>query len=288
MAIFLTPSQHIKWLERLIRESEEELVMVVHDLKALRDCMSILQEIDQQGVEQTIIYQQSGILSEELKDFWELKHLTLLKHASLQEYSYFNNKLLLRGVLDSEGSVLYHSTDLEGTLADYITTFTDFTESFQNALEQASLIKRSTRLHHAIPYQDGEEQAMVYCEALLPHFPNKLFYPLFSEEGEWVAQCEGYAEGIDILLEKERLGVTFQGTEEKRQALYRYWMIDNDPLEFRGFKQYWQHPNAPLYLYRNYEFDWDSLIASGMFYKKIQQGADWIVEKVDKIIPYLS
>jgi hypothetical protein len=124
-----------------------------------------------------------------------------------------------------------------------------------------------------------EEKEIDRCDKLNKHFLNKRFKPFEYSKNRFNSVCENYFDNVDLVFEKHRCAVKFKLKEYELKQLHKSWMDNYEEYEFKWFKYYWNYHTSDLLVYRDYNYDWDSLSDDSVYYKKINLGIAEIIGK---------
>lgn len=302
MAIFLNTQKNSYWLNRLIRESEKEVILIVPYIKTSKDVFDSLRFADQNKIQITIIYREDKLTLEEKNKISQLNNLNLLHHPNVHCKCFFNGKMLILSSMNlyeyseknnREMGTLFHLENLEDDEEnDFNSDYS--TEVFTDAIFEIKEIVNGAKLEKLSPLfsnqefnieiiKTAEEHSFEIAQRLNKYFLNKKFKPFEVNKETWYVLCQNYYDKVDIYFEGHRVSFEIKLSEDELEKIHKIWMKSYEEFEFRGFKYYWNYHKSSIYLYKNYNFDWDSITDKKIYYKKIRQGLDSIVNKYIRI-----
>lgn len=302
MAVFLNTKKISYWLNRLIRESEKEVILIVPYIKTSKDVFNSLKFADHNQIQITIIYREDKLTLEEKSKISQLKNLNLLHHPNVHCKCFFNGKMLILSSMNlyeyseknnREMGTLFHLEELE-ELEYNGSDSTDSTEVFTDAIFEIKEIVNGAKLEKLSPIfsnqefnieiiKTAEEHSFEIAQRLNKYFLNKKFKPFEINKETWYVLCKNYYDKVDIYFEGHRVSIEINLPEDELEKIHKIWMKSYEEFEFRGFKYYWNYHKSSIYLYKNNNFDWDSITDEKIYYKKIRQGLDSIVNKYIRI-----
>ncbi len=301
MAIFLNTVKTTNSIKEIISNCESELIMIVPYIKISQNIFQELYQADKRNVDITLIYREDKLTKPEKEKLLSLRNLNLLHHPNIHCKCYYNGKLLLIGSMNlyeyseknnREMSVLLHREDIEDL--DGEMSYSDDDKVFADAINEIREIMNGSTIEKtneskANSFEIGiaksdEELEIERCNRINQHFLNKKFKTFEYRTNVWFSRCSNYHDKVDVIYEGNRIGIEINLPDDEKKDLFERWKLVYKEFEFQGFKYYVNHYTSPIYLYRDSKFDWDSIYENKpIYYKKIKQGIDAVIEKYRKL-----
>jgi hypothetical protein len=310
MALFLNTQKLNHWIPILIGQAKTELILIVPYIQTSENIFNSLQTADNNGIEIILVYRENKLSKLEKEKLLSLTNISLLHHPNIHCKCYFNGDLLILGSMNlyeyseknnREMGVLFFNSDLNyddeynQLLSDPFESFDEdkiFTDAIyeireivnSSSLEKASERAKSNSFDFTIIKSD-EELELERCKKFNQYFLNKKFKIFEESEGVWFSKCNNYFDNVDVVVEDRRFAVKFNLSEIKLRNIFSEWHKTYDEFEFKGFKYYWNDYDSNVLMYRDRNYDWDTLKENDiLYYKKIKEGIDLIVNKYRIII----
>lgn len=294
-------------IKELIESSTHELVIVVPYIKISSQMYSALRKSHDDGVEITIIYREEKMVEKEKNRILKLSNLNLFHHPNIHCKFYFNGDRLIvcslnlyeyseknnreMGILITRG---YSRGFNLGYYSD--TLFQDAIKEVREILtgaEHEKICRKRKKSKFSIKILRTEaEQIQDIVEQINQFFLNKSFASEKNEDEEWILVCKNYFDKVDVVFQgynySDRIAIEIKVYDQKLKNVYNKWMDSYDEFEFRGFKYYWNGYNKPIYLYRDYNYQWDEIVDTDLEYRKFKQGIDLIISKYREILKKIN
>lgn len=303
MAIFLNTTKYNHWIPRLINESKDELVLIVPYIQTSENIYETLLQADKRDVEITLVYRENKLSSTEKEKLKNLNNINLLHHPNIHCKCYYNGDFLILGSMNlyeyseknnREMGILLHRESIKEAdsqfgfgSADKRDLFIDAVNEIREIINGASLEKVSSKAKETAftidiikTYKELEQD---HCDRINQYFLNKKFEPYEYAPNKFKAICKNYFDKIDVLNDGYRIAIDINIPENEREKLYEKWMKTYEEYEFKGFKYYWNYYKSDILLYRDFNFDWESITDEAIYYKKLQQGIQCIINKYRKL-----
>lgn len=313
MSLFLNTPKLNHWIPKLIKESQEELILIVPYIQTSENVINALKIADSNGIEITLVYRENKLSEFEKEKLLSLKNISLLHHPNVHCKCYYNGELLIVGSMNlyeyseknnREMGMLMsrkYIDDKDGNVicsADKKDVFREAMVEIREIINGASLEKASEKAKQSAfeigIIKNEEEKTRDFCELLNKSFLNKKFKPfkhittkktgMMSGGGKvfeiWYPKCENYFDKVDVTFESRRIAIKFKLEEKELEFLYKSWMDLYDEFEFHGFKYYWNGSDYELVVYNHDNFDWTEKNQ----YQKYFEGLTEIINKYRMLI----
>lgn len=266
MAKFLKTSELSNWIEKLIDETERELVIIVPYIKISRVILDKLILANKRGVETVLVYRENHMSEFEKEKFRQLDNLNLLHHPNLHAKCYYNEKYLIIGSMNlyeyseknnREMGILLHRNELNDN--DFANTWNskDSDKIFNDAIEEIRDIIKSSELEKESRETIEEgfeldiikteyERAQEHCKILNKCFHNKTFEPK-KENHSYLSHCSNYFDRIDVTIEN-RIIININLDEFNLSKIFNGFNASE--YMYEGYKLYWKSYNkSKIYIY---------------------------------------
>lgn len=266
MAKFLKTSELSHWIEKLIDETERELVIIVPYIKISKIILDKLILANKRGVETVLVYRENHMSEFEKEKFRQLDNLNLLHHPTLHAKCYYNEKYLIIGSMNlyeyseknnREMGILLHRNELDGD--DFSNTWNskDSDKIFNDAIEEIRDIIKSSELEKESRETIEEgfeldiikteyERAQEHCKILNKCFHNKIFEPK-KENQSYFSHCSNYFDKIDVTIEN-RIIININVDEYTLNRIFNEFKATE--YMYEGYKLYWKNYNkSKVYIY---------------------------------------
>ncbi len=305
MALFLNTPKLNLWIPKLIQEAEKELVLIVPYIQISKNIFNSLKIANKNGVEIILIYRENKLSDIQKEKLLSLSNINLLHHPNIHCKCYFNGDLLIISSMNlydySEknnremGTLFFKwDTELDNTEKE-IQYYSDDKEIFDDAVFEIKDIVRGSSIENLSErtkktsfnvdiIKTDEEIEIDWCNKINKYFLNKKFKPFENSKNIWFSKCENFFDNVDVVFEYRRIAMIFKLNEKELKVLYSKWNETYEEFEFRGFKYYWNYYEQPLYVYKDNNFDWDSLKNNDKLrFKKLNEGINLIVQRYRKL-----
>lgn len=278
MALFLNTTLLSQWIERLIDETERELIILAPYINMSDAIFQKLKEANNRGVETIIIYRENKLhdrMKEKLKG---IDNLNLMHHPNLHAKCFYNEKYLIVGSMNlyeyseknnREMGVLLRrfsdNSDGKYYSSDDDEVFSDAVNELRNIIKGAEMEKPSRETVELGFEMDiiktDAEKTMELCRKYNKYFINKFFEPS-DVDGPYNALCRNYYDKIDVNIAFRRISILFNLPDYhlssvRREFISRYY----DEFMYSGFKFYWNDntPGAAYLYFDPKRKDWSSI-----------------------------
>jgi hypothetical protein len=301
MAIFLNTDKTTNCIKEIISTCQSELIMVVPYIKISQNIFQELYEADNRNVDITLIYREDKLTRTEKEKLLSLRNLNLLHHPNIHCKCYYNGELLLVSSMNlyeyseknnREMSILLHREDMddsdgERSYSDNDKVFADAIDEIREIMNGSTIEKTNGSKTNSFEIEivkTDEELEIERCNRINQHFINKKFKPFEYRTNVWFSMCSNYFDKVDVVFEGHRIGIDINLPDDEKEELFKRWKTVYNEFEFQGFKYYLNYHTAPIYIYRDSRFDWDSIQNDyPVYYKKLKQGIDSVIEKYRKV-----
>jgi phosphatidylserine/phosphatidylglycerophosphate/cardiolipin synthase-like enzyme len=266
MAKFLNTRLLSNWIERLIDETEKELIILVPYINISDKIYKKLEAANARGVETVLIYREDKLTEKEKAKLFSLDNLNLLHHPNLHAKCYYNEKYLIIGSMNlyeyseknnREMGVLLHKEELTEN-GKYINYDTDKDDVFKDAVNEIREVIKSSELERQSrdTIENGFELEIIktdvekkleYCKLLNKHFNNKIFEP-HKIGDEYYAYCKNYFDNIDVSIDY-RVTIYMNFEDYHLKSIFSEFSKIYDEFMCDGFKIYWNSHKSYVYLY---------------------------------------
>lgn len=299
MPLFLNTQKLNEWIPKLINETEKELVLIVPYIKTSNRIYNELYEVNKRGVETTIVYRENKLNDFEKAKLESLDNLNLMHHPNIHCKCYYNEKYLIvssinlyeyseknnreMGILISKNSLNPDAIIRNG---DDEQVFKDVIDEIKEIMNGSHMEKKSretlTEGFELEIIKTEKEKVAEVCTTLNRFFANKKFEPVLWGN-KWRAVCSNYFDKIDVHIDY-RLEFHFKLPDDKLEETFNRFIPFYHEYRIQGFKMYWNHHSAPLYLYLDSKHP--NLITSDekMIIEFRKQGIDELISFMRKFL----
>jgi hypothetical protein len=277
MAKFLNTGLLSEWIERLIDETERELIILAPYINMSDVIFQKLRDANNRGVETIVVYRENKLHDKMKEKLRGIDNLNLMHHPNLHAKCFYNEKYLIVGSMNlyefsvknnrEMGILLRRFSDqIDGRYisADEDEVFTDAVDEIRNVIKSAEMEKPSretTELGFEMDIiKTDAEKTLEMCKKYNKYFINKFFEPS-DTEGHYNALCRNYYDKVDVNICGRRISVLFNLPDSHLNTIRREFMMRSyDEFMYPGFKFYW-NDNTPTsaYLYFDHKRrDWSS------------------------------
>lgn len=223
----------------------------------------------------TLIYKEGELSDKERKRFYEIENLNLFFHPNLHSKCMYNEKYFLVTSMNlyeysqkhnREMGVLFRRTDEESKGWNDYKHGKDDESIFQDAIaeiqsiitssefEKESFETKTIRFEMDI-IKSKKDLAMEKCELYNKFSKNKKF-TVFQEGEEWLCRCDNFTDGVDLIIENNRVSLNFNFEESRILDIYsnlktnRYHR-NGDYRIVECFRLFWTYHKSSPTLYPN-------------------------------------
>lgn len=286
MAQFLNRKNLVEWIPKLIETAEKELIIISPYIQISDSIFRELKNAEKRGVEITLIYKEGELSEKERIKFNEIDNLNLLFHANLHSKCIYNEKYLLITSMNLYEFSQKHNREmgilLRRTDDDYKTKLDfrlkqDDDSIFQDAIEEIQSIMNSSEFEKesfetkTLGFEmeiikSNKDLAEEKCNLLNKYSKNKKFI-VFQDGEEWNCRCNNFLDGVDLVIEDNRVSLKLNFDELRIQKIYnqihtKNYDNQNDYRIIDCFRLFWTYPKSSPKLYSlpshtiwNYNFE---------------------------------
>jgi hypothetical protein len=275
MAEFLNKKKLLEWVPKLIESANKELIIVSPYIQVSQRIYDLLTDAEKRGVETTLIYKEGELSDKERSRFYEIGNLNLLFHPNLHSKCMYNEKYFLLTSMNlyeysqkhnREMGVLFRRTDEESKGRNDYKYGKDDENIFQDAIDEIQSILNSSEFEKESfetktmrfemdIIKSKKDLAMEKCERYNKYSKNKKF-TVFQEGEEWLCRCDNFTDGVDLIIENNRVSLSFNFEEWRILDIYsnlktnRY--LRNGDYRIVGcFRLFWTYHKSSPKLYPN-------------------------------------
>lgn len=269
MPQFLNTELINEWLPKVIATAKNELVIVVPYIQLSPIVFSELQKADKRGVRTVLIYRENKLAPAQKAKLNQLQNLNQFEHPSVHCKTLYNGELLLISSMNlyeysennnREMGVLFARTSEGSSMIgnswsspDEAKVFTDFLFEYKDIQNGSAVVKLTdTYVLSGMKIdilRTPQEKALDLCNDMKKVFGHKQFEPI--EYGQdWLPMCLNYFDKLDVGLELERRAfLHFTYPEQRIESIFNRANASIREYLFPGYKFYWNHHTAGIYLY---------------------------------------
>ncbi|MGB0885849.1 MAG: phospholipase D family protein [Chitinophagales bacterium] len=298
MAKFLNRELLNKWLDKIIIEAKNELLIIVPYIQTSDRIYSQLIDANNRGVDITMVYKENKLNSHERKKLDSISNLNLMHHPNLHAKCYYNEEYLIIGSMNlyaysernnREMGILLHRESLEEDKdnwsdGDDEQIFIDAVVEIRNILNSSVIEKRSIKTQkegfEIDIIKTPKEKAEEYCKVLNQYFVPKKFEAIETEVG-FKTCCINYYDKIDVCFEY-RIAIHFKHQKNHLKNIHSKFSRSYNEFMFDGFKFYWNEYDPTIaYFYEDSKHPfWKKQLSKAEQYKFIENGINDFIEKI--------
>lgn len=266
MAKFLNTPLLSNWIEKLIDETEKELIILAPYISISDKVFKKMEDANARGVETVLIYRESKLSENEKERLFTLDNLNLLHHPNLHAKCYYNEKYLIIGSMNlyeyseknnREMGILLHKEQLiqdEKIISydnDSDSIFKDAINEIREVIKSSELEKQSRdTLENGFELEiikTDVQKTVEYCKHLNKYFNNKIFEPT-KINNVYVALCKNYFDNIDVAVDY-RVTIYMNFSENHLKNIFDTFSKKMDEYMYEGYKFYWKYHNGKINIY---------------------------------------
>ncbi len=275
MAEFLNKKKLLEWVPKLIETAEKNLMIISPYIQISDKIFALLVDAEKRGVETTLIYKEGELSDKERKRFYEIENLNLLFHPNLHSRCMYNEKYFLLTSMNlyeysqkhnREMGVVFRRTDEESSGWNDYKQGKDDESLFQDAIAEIQSILNSSEFEKesfetkTIRFEmdiikSKKDLAIERCELYNKYSKNKKF-TVFQEGEEWLCRCDNFTDGVDLIIENNRVSLKFNFEESRILDIYsnlqtKHYHRNGDYRIVECFTMFWTYHKSSPTLYAN-------------------------------------
>lgn len=300
MSKFLNTQGLSEWINRIIEETESELVIITPYMQLSNKIFSLLLDAEKRGVETIIIYRENKLSDKEKKKLKSIDNLNLMHHPNIHAKCYYNENYLLIASMNlyefseinnREMGVLLHRKEIEDSTIGFGRNY-DSPEIFEEALKEIVQIVNGAYLEKMSreTIEDSFEMEILKtkkekAEETLKRLNKVFIHKKFELENHDFSTyiCKSYMDKVDVTI-GGRIEFELKIENRKLNLAYDKFKDKRDEIEFmiKGFKLYWNSPEMICIYDDSKHFYWKKVETKEHTIQLKKKGIDEVIEFIKK------